>query len=202
MNGDLDPAWERITAWLRLHSPVTAATLRPPAPAEEVRATQNAIGKPPLPAELLRWWGLTDGVDDDRDHRTALNFPEGHMPLSVARVREEWADLSRFPDEDCCRPGGHHLRSAGDITFGYCTALTPICRGIDGAVLAVDLRPGTERGRLMDWMAEQGTLRATWATIGEMLTDTARRLDQYTASEIPPRPGAPTIRDDGALMWA
>ncbi|EMD26512.1 SMI1/KNR4 family protein [Amycolatopsis azurea] len=201
MDHGIDPAWERIATWLRVHSPVTAATLRPPAPAEEVRATQNALGQP-LPAELLRWWSLMDGVDDDRDYRTALTLSSGHMPLSVARVREEWADLGRFPDEDCCRPGGHHLRSAGDVTFGYCTALIPFCRSIDGGVLAVDLRPGPKRGWVMDWFAQQGTHPSDWATIGAMLTDTAQRLDRYPGPETPPRPGHPAIRDDGALIWS
>ncbi|WP_410646388.1 SMI1/KNR4 family protein [Amycolatopsis sp. cmx-4-54] len=201
MNGGIDSAWERITTWLNIHAPVTAATLRPPAPAEDIRATQKAVGQA-LPDDLLQWWNLMDGVDDQRDYRTAFTFPEVRMPLPVARVREEWASLSRYPDEDCCRTGGHHLRSAGDATFGYCTALIPICRGVDRAILALDLRPGNHHGCVMDWMAQAGAHRTPWASIAAMLTDTAERLDRHrAAAESQTGPGAPAIRDDGAFTW-
>ncbi|AUI60384.1 SMI1/KNR4 family protein [Amycolatopsis sp. BJA-103] len=201
MNSGIDAVWKQITAWLRIHSPITAATLRPPAPAQEIHATQDAVGQP-LPDDLLRWWGLMDGVDDEHDYRAAFTVPGVYMPLPVARVRQEWASLSRHPDEDCCRPGGQHLRSAGDTTFGYCTALIPICRGLDGAVLAVDLRTGPQHGTVMNWRADTGAHNTPWANISALLTDTAQRLDHYnTAPETPPQPGEPAIRDDGALIW-
>ncbi|MEV6911221.1 SMI1/KNR4 family protein [Amycolatopsis sp. NPDC051071] len=201
VNGVVDSAWERITAWLRIHTPVSSATLRPPAPADEIRTVQNAVGRP-FPDDLLAWWRLMDGVDDDADYRTAFTVPGVYMPLPVARVREEWASLSAYPDQDCCRADGQHQRAAGDATFGFCTALLPVCRAVDGAVLAIDLRPGTDHGCVMDWMAQAGAHRTTWASIGAMLTDTAERLDSHPATaQAPPTPGAPAIRDDGALTW-
>ncbi|OXM43412.1 SMI1/KNR4 family protein [Amycolatopsis alba] len=202
MDSSIDAVWQQIMAWLRIHTPVTAATIRPPAPAEQIKATRNALGMQ-LPRDLLWWWGLMDGVDDEHDYRTAFAVPGGYMPLTVARVRDEWARLSRYPDDDCCRPGGHHQRAAGDATFGYCSALIPICRGLDGAVLAVDLRTGANHGRIMNWMAQAGAHSIPWVNITAMLTDTAQRLDRYhPAPETPPRPGSPVIGDDGSLIWS
>ncbi|MFD6067990.1 SMI1/KNR4 family protein [Amycolatopsis lurida] len=200
VNGDVDSVWERITAWLRVHTPVTAATLRPPASADDVRAVQDAVGRP-FPDDLLAWWRLMDGVDD-ADYRTAFTVPGVYMPLTVARVREEWAGLSAYPDQDCCSPDGHHQRAAGDPVLGFCTALLPVCRAVDGAVLAVDLRPGTDHGCVMDWMAQAGAHRPTWAGISAMLTDTAVRLERYTtAPGTRTQSGQVTIRDDGVLTW-
>ncbi|KFZ76988.1 hypothetical protein ED92_38400 [Amycolatopsis sp. MJM2582] len=198
---DVDAAWQRIMAWLHRHTPITAATLRPPAPADDIRAVQDAVGLP-FPDDLLAWWRLMDGVDDDADYRTAFTVPGGYMPLSVARVREEWTSLSAYPDQDCCQTDGLHQRAAGDATFGYCTALLPVCRALDGAVLAIDLRPGSQHGCVMDWMAQAGAHRTTWTSVSALLTDTAQRLDSHTTTETPPRPGDPTVRDDGALAWA
>ncbi|UMP00087.1 SMI1/KNR4 family protein [Amycolatopsis sp. EV170708-02-1] len=200
VSGVVDAAWERITTWLQSHTPVTAATLRPPAPADDIHAVQDTAGRP-FPDDLLVWWRLMDGVDDEADYRTAFTLPGVYMPLSVARVREEWASLSAYPDQDCCRPDGHHRRAAGDATFGYCTALLPVCRAVDGAVLALDLRPGPDHGCVMDWMAQASAHHTSWTSIGGMLTDTAERLDRHTTPTTPPRPGEPTVRDDGALTW-
>ncbi|WP_410585825.1 SMI1/KNR4 family protein, partial [Amycolatopsis sp. lyj-108] len=167
----------------------------------DIRAVQDAVGRP-FPDDLLAWWRLMDGVDDDTDYRTAFTLPGVYMPLSVARVREEWTSLSAYPDQDCCWADGQHQRAAGDATFGFCTALLPVCRALDGAVLALDLRPGTDHGCVMDWMAQAGAHRTTWASISALLTDTAERLDNYpTAVQDPPNPGDPAIRDDGALTW-
>ncbi|WP_409496835.1 SMI1/KNR4 family protein [Amycolatopsis sp. cmx-11-12] len=202
MNGSVDSAWERITTWLRIHTPATTATLRPPAPADDVRAVQNAVGRP-FPVDLLAWWRLMDGVDDDADYRTAFTVPGVYMPLPVTRVREEWASLSAYPDHDCCHPDGHHQRAAGDPVLGFCTALLPVCRAVDGAVLSIDLRPGTDHDCVMDWMAQTGAHRTTRTGISAMLTDTADRLEQYTtAPHTRPQPGQATIRDDGVLTWA
>ncbi|WP_410649785.1 SMI1/KNR4 family protein [Amycolatopsis sp. cmx-4-54] len=201
MNGGIESAWERITSWLRSHTPVTAATLRPPAPADDHCAVQNAVRRP-LPDDLLVWWRLMDGVDDHADYGTAFIFPGAYMPLPVTRVREEWAGLSAYPDQDCCRPDGHHQRAAGDPVLGFCTALLPVCRAVDGAVLAVDLRPGTDHGCVLGWMAQTGAHRAIWPGVGAMLTDTADRLDRHhPAAGVRTGPGAPAIRDDGALTW-
>ncbi|AUI59006.1 hypothetical protein [Amycolatopsis sp. BJA-103] len=43
MNNSLGPAWQRITAWLRTNTPATATTLRAPAPAADIRATEHAM---------------------------------------------------------------------------------------------------------------------------------------------------------------
>lgn len=201
MNNSVGPAWQRITAWLRTNTPATATTLRPPSTAADIRATEHAMGCI-LPDDLIEWWRLTDGVDD-RDHRTAFTVPGVYVPLPVARVQEAWASLSSHPDENCCHAEGRHRQSAGEPTARYCTALIPICRALDGAILAVDLRPGTERGHVMDWTAQTGAHRTTWPTVTALLTDTASRLENHNPTNTDAaQPGRPIVRDDGALTWA
>ncbi|EMD29441.1 hypothetical protein C791_4290 [Amycolatopsis azurea DSM 43854] len=193
------PAWQRITTWLHTHTPATAATLRPPAPAAEIHAVQHALGHV-LPGDLLEWWSLMDGVNGERDHHTAFTLPGTYFPLPVRQVRQTWASLTEHPAEHCCRRGAHQ-HAAGTTTAGFCTALLPICQAHGGAVLAIDLRPGTEHGRVMEWVPRTGARRSIWANIEALLTDTAQRLDQRDSRcGTPPRPGDPVIRD-GALTW-
>ncbi len=203
MNNSVGPAWQRITAWLRTNTPATATTLRPPAPAADIHATEHAIGRM-LPDDLIEWWRLTDGVDDKRDHRTAFTVPRIYIPLPVASVRLAWASLSTRPEENCCHTEGrHHLQPAGEPTARYCTALIPICRALDGAILAVDLRPGTEHGHVMDWTDWTGARRTSWPSVSALLTDIASRLENHKPTNTDSaQPGQPIVRDDGALTWA
>nr|WP_246481625.1 hypothetical protein [Amycolatopsis umgeniensis] len=199
VNG-VGPAWQRITAWLRTNTPATAATLRPPAPADDVRAVQRATGQV-FPDDLLAWWRLMDGVDDERDHHTAFTVPGVYFPLSVARVRTTWAGLSVHHDVRCCHADGGHRQPAGEPTVLFCTAFIPIFRALDGSVLVVDLRPGAERGRVMDWVAAAGTHRTVWRNVSALLTDIADRLEIHDPT-CAAQPGRPIIREDGVLTWA
>ncbi|GAB3742720.1 hypothetical protein GCM10027598_74960 [Amycolatopsis oliviviridis] len=194
------PAWQRITAWLRTNTPATAATLRPPAPAADIRAVQHTMGLV-LPDDLLEWWQLTDGVDGERDYRAAFTVPGVFLPLPVARVQETWAGLSAYQDESCCHADGGHRQPAGEPTAMFCSALIPICRALDGSVLAVDLRPGARRGHVMDWAAQAGAHCTTWPNVSALLSDTADRLENHDPTR-PAQPGRPFIRDDGVLTWA
>jgi cell wall assembly regulator SMI1 len=182
-------SWRRITSWLAQHAPVTAAAIRPTAGAAEIRRTGAAVGRP-LPGDLLRWWGLMDGIAD-ADYRAGFPIPPFYLPLPVAGVRERFAGLSRFADRDCCAAGGTHATVAGDQSFGFCSATVPICWDLGGDVLVADLRDGERRGGVMAWTAEEGYCDKPWAGTAAMLADIADRLDDVTRTEIV----------DGALQW-
>ncbi|MEV4057063.1 hypothetical protein AB0J55_38155 [Amycolatopsis sp. NPDC049688] len=202
VNYEVGPAWHRITAWLRVNTPATAATLRCPAPTADVLALQHAM-RQTLPDDLVEWWRLMDGVDYEQNRRTAFTVPGVFFPLPVARAREAWNSLSTYADQTCCHPEGNHLQPAGKPMTSFCTALIPICRRTDGAILAVDLRPGTERGHVMGWTSRTGTRRTRWRNVNALLTDCARRLENHVPAQTDPaQPGQPMIRDDGVLIWA
>ncbi|MFE5571721.1 SMI1/KNR4 family protein [Amycolatopsis japonica] len=134
-----------------------------------------------LPPELLTWWAVMDGVDDQRDHGTGNRsvelIPKGYLPLSVARAEEEYVRQSQYPDPGCCTPEGTHLKQAGANGFPYCTAVLPIGRAIDGGLLCVDLRQGEHHGRVMEWYASEGIYDSGWASVTEILDEIAERLD-------------------------
>lgn len=198
---DVERAWRRIMAWLGRHAPVTASAIRPPAPENTRRATENAIAES-LPAELLGWWSVMDGMDDNESYRAGFVVPDVFMPLTVERVLEEYLNLSRFPDFDCCGEGDTHRKQAGETGLGFCGALVPICRDLGGDILAVDLRAGDRRGCVIDWKAEDAYLPSAWPSVAAMLTDTADRLDNHALGREPTGTATvPTVVDDGVLIW-
>jgi hypothetical protein len=48
----VEESWQRIVIWLGRHAPVTAAAIRPAAPAAEIRRVADAVGLA-MPDELL-----------------------------------------------------------------------------------------------------------------------------------------------------
>ncbi|MFI6263136.1 SMI1/KNR4 family protein [Micromonospora sp. NPDC051006] len=190
MDIPVEDSWRRIIAWLARHASVTAEAIRPPASAVEVRRTEKAVGRP-LPADLLAWWRLMDGIAD-ADYRAGCPIPSHYYPLPVAGVRERFASLSRFADQDCCGADGAHATVAGGRLFGFCTATVPICWDLAGDVLVVDLRDGARHGCIMSWWAEEGYVETDWAGAAAMLADTAGRLDDPTRTE---------IVEGGSLQW-
>jgi cell wall assembly regulator SMI1 len=178
----VEKSWRRIVTWLAEYAPVTAAAIRPSAGAAEVRRTEEAVGRP-LPADVLAWWELMDGIDD-ADYRAGFPIATVFMPLPVVRVRERSASLSRFADQSCCGVDGSHVTTAGERLFGFCTATAPICWDLGGDVLVVDLRDGAHHGCVMEWTAEEGYFETAWAGTATMLADIADRLDDPTWTQV------------------
>lgn len=190
MERPIGQLWQRIHDWLALHAPVTAAAIQPPAEAAEVARVRDAVDRP-LPVDLIHWWGRMDGIADV-DYRAGCPIPPFYRPLPVGEVRERFAGLLRFAERECCGAGGTHATTAGERSFGYCTATVPICADIGGDLLVVDLREGARRGCVTEWTAEEGFIPTAWDGIGAMLADVADRLSDPAQTE---------IVDDGALEW-
>ncbi|MCD0445879.1 hypothetical protein LO763_19910 [Glycomyces sp. A-F 0318] len=67
MDIPVERSWRRIADWTAQHAPSTAAAIRPTAGKAEIDRTRHAVDRP-LPADLLDWWGLMDGIDDADSH--------------------------------------------------------------------------------------------------------------------------------------
>lgn len=184
-------SWRRIVIWLAEHAPVTAAAIRPTAGVAEGRRTEETVGRP-LPADVLAWWELMDGIDDS-DYRAGAPIATVFAPLPVAAVRGRFADLAQFADGSCCGTDGSHVTAAGERTFGFCTGTVPICWSLTGDVLVVDLRDGAQHGCIMEWTAEEGYFETAWAGTATMLADIADRLEDPTWTQ---------VVDGGVLQWA
>lgn len=194
-------AWQRITAVLQEHAPATARAIRAPGPADDIRELERIVGLG-LPADLLAWWNVTDGVDDRRDFHAGKLIPDDFIPLSVARAREEYVGNADYPDPNCCTGNGEHRLPAGEPVFPYCTALVPVCRSIDGGLLCVDLRPGQDHDCVMTWCASEGAYDIEWPDLTAMLAYVAERLDDHALQRVPDQPESRVIiDDDGTLNW-
>ncbi|OXM46105.1 SMI1/KNR4 family protein [Amycolatopsis alba DSM 44262] len=191
-------------ALLSEHAPATAREIRSPAPAAHVERLRSRLGLE-LPSELRSWWAVMDGVDDQRDHgsgnQSGYLLPKDYLPLSVTRAEEEHARQSRYPDPNCCTPEGNHHKQAGDGGFPFCTAVLPIGREIGGGLLCVDLRPGDDHGRVMEWNASEGVYRSDWANVTEILDEIAERLDKYVHDREPAYRERRPVISDGELSW-
>lgn len=80
----MDQIWERIEAWLRANAPELAAALNPPASAEQIAATERALGIQ-FPADVRATYFRHDGQDRD-----APGLLDGWEWLSLERIQEEW----------------------------------------------------------------------------------------------------------------
>lgn len=183
-------SWSRVTAWLERHAPVTAAAVRPPAGAAEIRRVEEAVGRP-LPPELTAWWALMDGIAGG-SYRAGFPIPPFWMPLPVAGARERWAGFESGAPDECCRPDGTHATAAGEPLFGSCPATLPICWTLRGDLLVADLRDGDQHGCVMEWLPEEGYAVVLWPGVAAMLADTADQLeDPHSAATV----------EDGSLFW-
>ncbi|WP_410599469.1 SMI1/KNR4 family protein [Amycolatopsis sp. lyj-90] len=147
MTAPVNGTWQRIMNLLREHAPATAREIRPPGPAEDLRDLQRLVGLS-LPADLVGWWALMDGIADRYDQRAGNLVPNGFVPLATRRVYEEYQRLSgsSATDPTCCGPDQVHQNQAGDDGSPICSALVPFCRDITGSTLCVDLRAGAGHG--------------------------------------------------------
>ncbi|WP_410663336.1 SMI1/KNR4 family protein [Amycolatopsis sp. lyj-84] len=203
MTAPVNGIWQQIMNLLREHAPATAREIRPPGPAEDLRDLQRLVGLS-LPADLVGWWTLMDGIADRYDQRAGNLVPNGFVPLAARRVYEEYQRIleSSATDPTCCGPDQIHQNQAGDDGSPFCSALVPFCRDITGSTLCVDLRAGAGHGMIMMMAPGDGFSATHWGSVTEMLTEIAERLDAYARqAELPFGEKHPTVNGEGMLQW-
>ncbi|MEV0318126.1 hypothetical protein ACIBKX_07665 [Streptomyces sp. NPDC050658] len=93
-------AWRQLTDWLRVHAPVSYASLLPPADEDTVRAVDAELTRRlgyGLPAELVALWRLCGGVEhqyiepneEEGEVGSGAFLPDGVLlgPLAAVRPR-------------------------------------------------------------------------------------------------------------------
>ncbi|RSN31393.1 SMI1/KNR4 family protein [Amycolatopsis sp. WAC 04169] len=203
MTAPVNQLWQQITTLLQEHAPATSRAIRPAGPAEEIRGLERVVGLS-LPADLVDWWTLTDGVDDRHDQQAGTLVPNRFVPLSASRAREEYQRLSESTatDPTCCGPDQTHQNQAGDDGSPFCSALVPISTDGTGAALCVDLRSGDDHGMIMIMAPGDGFSATHWGSVTDMLTEIAERLDSYAhGTELPYGEKHPTVTTEGMLHW-
>ena len=70
---------DRIVAWSRANTPVTADHLGPPATTEDITVVESLLDRP-LPADLLAWWCHSCGMTGFVEGRVV---PPGFAPYTI-----------------------------------------------------------------------------------------------------------------------
>jgi len=202
VTASVNQLWQRIVNLLRTHAPATARLIRPPGPLEKVHELERSVGLP-LPADLVEWWTLTDGIAE-HERRAGTLVPNRFVPLSATRARQEYERLSAASatDPTCCGPNQTHQNRAGDDGGPFCSAMVPFASDGTGSLLCVDLRDGEDHGILMDMGPGDGFDTTHWGSVTELLTEIAERLEASAhGAEIPYREKHPRFDAEGIVYW-
>ncbi|GAB3442422.1 SMI1/KNR4 family protein [Actinophytocola sediminis] len=193
MPHDVDGSWDRIEAWLRTNAPTSDEHLGIPARRDEIPPVATLVDEP-LPDELVAWWRRSCGTTNFIAGRLLL----GHAPYSIAEAvecRAMMLDIGGLDDADLSELSAE---PAGTPSWNWLPMWVPIAHDSGGDCLFVDLRPGAERGCVMDWIETEGaSLEPKWPDVATMLTEIADALEHGT--EI--AGVRATARDDGILDW-
>ncbi|MFJ8158762.1 SMI1/KNR4 family protein [Streptomyces sp. NPDC094468] len=158
----LDPSWDRLVFWLRVHAPVDYAALRSPATAEEIAGLETHLGfplHPQLRALLERHNGAMRQPERDNFHAGAF-LPLGHRLSDTEHIarRHQWlidvgAELiaGDAPNEE--------------TLYGHAHQWVPFAYPTDGGIAFIDHRPGPTYGHVYEMGIGSGSLVATkWAS--------------------------------------
>lgn len=183
--------------WYATHAPAVYATLRGPASADQLVQARQEMGQE-LPADLLTWWELADGVEDAAAIAGSV-VPPFYNPYPVASAldsRRLW--LSIWPGDD-----GTAGPAGTECQFMWLPDWLPISNNGGGNDLFVDLRPGPLRGCVMEFDRVEGAGGPPlWPNVETMLRDIADALE--TGSAIDPFGDDPVrveLLDGGRLEW-
>ncbi|GAA1140465.1 cell wall assembly regulator SMI1 [Kitasatospora gansuensis] len=179
-------SWQRIDAWLAVHAPATLALLEPPVAPEELEAAQRVLGVQ-FPVELCESLRCHNGVS-----QWASLLPE-QSPLGAAGIAEHWRmclEIASDNDGLVARPG--------DDEPWWHPLWVPWAESADGNAQVIDLRPGSEPGRL-GWAGHSGggDFSDQWPGLAPFLHEVAQAL--YRGSGV--RDMYPYLTSDGQLWW-
>lgn len=204
---DVELSWQRIRAWAERFTPAVAATFRPPATHDDLAAADDAMGIA-LPADLLAWWSLMDGVTEDAARAGSL-LPPFYDPYPVRAAlasRQRWLRIWHEPNlsVDADHIAEMSAQPAGsECGFTWLPSWLPVAGDGGGDDLFVDLRPGPLHGCVMTFDKVEGANGGPqWTSVAAMLGDIADALEHRSVLEVDNHP--PTLvglLDDGRLKW-
>ncbi|MEU2549805.1 SMI1/KNR4 family protein [Streptomyces roseolus] len=163
----VDAAWDRIDRWLLTYAPRTFATLAPPAPEENIRATERELGvvfPADLRASLLRHDGTRPGPE-------ALRFDTGDRLLGLRELVEATGFLRSIAEDlDEEEDGAEGYWVHGYVQFGSYEVTA------DGVAIDCDPRRATY-GTIGRFFDETGTTFGKADSLGAYLTRLADSLE-------------------------
>ncbi|MFF7214754.1 SMI1/KNR4 family protein [Streptomyces sp. NPDC008238] len=180
-------SWQRIDAWLAARAPAALARLGPPAPRDEIREAERALGTA-LPGELVESLCCHDGATE-----WSGLLPEGQSPLAVAAIVKHWRMCMQVASD----VDGLTARPWDDEPWWH-PLWVPWAVGADGTAQVLDLRPGPGHGRL-GWAGhgDCGDFSDASPSLTRYLHDVAEAL--HRGGDVGGMRAVPT--SDGDLWW-
>lgn len=171
----VDESWAVLVAGLERYWPNVLARIRPPASPGDLRLAEETMGCP-LPADLVRWWRLSDGMNG-----FAGLIPQSHTPFSVQEAlgdRRVWLEVSAHADryepddlDECL------AAPAGTGCSGwFLPQWLPIAGDGSGGTLFVDLRFGHAHGCVSRMTTGWSSSPALWTGVDAMLAEVAEAV--------------------------
>lgn len=193
MPHDIDDTWGRIEAWLRTNAPASDDHLGVPARRDEIPPVATLVGEP-LPDDLVAWWRRSCGTTSFFAGRLLTGF----APYSIDEAMECRTMMLEIAACDDADLADLAAEPAGSPCWNWLPMWVPIAYDSGGDFLFLDLRPGPERGCIMQWYeADFATGDPKWRNVATMLAEIADALEHGTEVN-----GVrPKVLDDGTIHW-
>ncbi|GAB3823699.1 SMI1/KNR4 family protein [Kribbella italica] len=167
MTRSVEESWGLITSWLEQNLPAAHQALEPPASPAAIDAISKEVGRP-LPADLLAWLDLTNGIRGPATFGNLL--PPFYTPLicegMLTRHRMMHSVYADLPHEDADSP-------AGSYSFVWLDTFLPLAASGTDVDLFVDLRDGELHGCVDELDATEGSTGPVWPSTAAMLSQVA-----------------------------
>jgi cell wall assembly regulator SMI1 len=175
--------WTRIVNLVEDGDPDLFDAINPPASDRAIARVASVVGRT-LPADLVEFWSLADGVDHNAALQTSSGTRRpGKLPYSTAQALEEREMLlqvaglvSELSDEDLVRYlAVQDAEPAGTWELRYwLPSWIPLASNDGGDYLLVDLRRGERFGCIMSYSTDVGSsAQPLWPSVTAMLTSAA-----------------------------
>jgi cell wall assembly regulator SMI1 len=193
----VEESWRRIVAWVSTQAPQTAAAIRPPATADELRATESAFPRS-WPDDLREWYRLQDGLTS---HQLFTGVLPGYAELlslkGIAVAARQYQDILEGFADEVEETADADDASAGETAYRFLSAWVPFAEDGTACTMFVDCRPGARYGCVTLFEREDAdTGGPTWPSVDAMLADLADALEQGHSCG-----GWRWRIDNGALAW-
>ncbi|WP_250006371.1 SMI1/KNR4 family protein [Actinoplanes sp. M2I2] len=171
-----DAAWSRIILWLGQYAPSTAATLNSPAEHARLQAALNQISVN-VPDDLIDLWQTVDGQGGAQVESCGYLIP----PLYHLLPAQYAANYLSMRLESNPSDSAHDIEALRGEAAGTYSVFSywipewvPIAGDEQG--MFVDCRPGPLYGCVSEHFHSDGQDGPVWASVSDMLEQTADRL--------------------------
>jgi cell wall assembly regulator SMI1 len=177
----MDRVWGRIEAWLAANAPAVAASLNPPAPADELAEAERFLGVQ-LPDAVRRSYLRHDGQAP-----RAMGMLDCWKWLPLAEVRRTWAGCKDLRDRGVFGEWCSHTNGGVVVSDWWSPGWVPLTRSATGDNHCLDLAPGPQGkyGQVIQFIHNHGARPVVAAGFEEWLAAFADDLEagKYAVSE-------------------